>query len=224
MNVPSRHEHVNTVHIVYIGNMSDDGRRQPIREEHAQRTRSRIVDAVVELVVERGDAEFTVPDVARASGVSLRTVYRYFPTRQHLVDAVAMVGDSVVATNLPEAELALTDLQPWLEEAWRNLLAREAFIRAQHTSPNGAQIRRARIPFFRDVTRILLEREAPGMTPAAVDDVVDIILLLVSSSSMLELIDVLEVPLERATRLVSEAAMAVVDAHRIEGPSSGSST
>ncbi len=209
---------------IYTREMSDDGRRPPIREEHTNRTRSRIVDAVVELVVERGHAEFTVPEVAGVAGVSLRTVYRYFPTRQHLVDAVAMVGDTVAATNLPEAALALTDLQPWLEEAWGNLLDQEAFIRAQHTSPNGAQIRRARIPFFRDVTRTLLEREVPGMTPEALDDVVDTILLLVSSSSMLELIDVLEVPLERAARLVSEAAVASIEARRIEDLGSGSST
>jgi len=46
-----------------------------------------------------------------------------------------------------------------------------------------------------DVTRILLEREVPGMTPEAVEDTVNTILLLVSSSSMLELLDVLEVPM-----------------------------
>jgi AcrR family transcriptional regulator len=189
-------------------------KRQSLRAEQAAATRSRIVDAVVALVVERTNADFSMPDVARASGVSLRTVYRYFPTRQHVVDAVAAVGDHVAATNLPAAEFTVTDLRRWLEEAWRALVQQEAFIRAQHTSPNGAEIRRARIPFFREVTTVLLEREVPDLDPAVQRDVVDTILLLVSSSSMFELLDVLELDLNHAAKLASDAALAVIEANR----------
>jgi len=184
-----------------------------IRVENAKAIRARILDATIELIASRGDANFSVPEVARASAVALRTVYRYFPSRQHLVDAVAAVGDHVAATDLPAVAFGLDDLQPWLEDAWRTLLAREAFIRAQHTSPNGAEIRRARIPFFRDVTRTLLERQVPGIGADAANDIVDTILLLVSSSSMFELLDVLEVPLERAAGLMSAAARTIIDAH-----------
>ncbi len=188
-----------------------------VRAENASRTRDRIVDAVVGLVAERGDAEFSMPEVARASGVSLRTVYRYFPNRQALVDAVATVGDQAAASDIPTAAFDLTDLGTWLEQAWRTLLAQEAFIRAQHTSPNGAAIRRARIPFFRSVTRTLLEREAPDLDDATLDDVVDTALLLVSSSAMFELIDVLELPIDRAATLASGAVLAVIEAHRDGG-------
>lgn len=187
-----------------------------LRAENTDRTRRRILDAVVRLVADRGNADFSMKDAAAASGASLRTLYRYFPTRQLLIDAVATVGDQAAASNLPQAELALTDLAPWLEQAWHNLLEQEAFIRAQHTSPNGAAIRRARIPFFRDVTRTLLEREVPGIDPATRDDIVDTILLLVSSSSMFELIDVLELSVERAARLAGDAAVALIEARRAE--------
>ena len=186
--------------------------------ENAERTRSRILDAAVALVTEQNDAAFSVPDVATRAGVALRTVYRYFPTRQHLIDGVAAVGDHVAETDLPTARFELTDLAPWLEQAWSNLMAREAFIRAQHGSPNGAAIRRARIGFFRDVTRTLLLREIPDINPADVDDTVDTILLLVSSSSMFELLDVLEVPTDRGARLVSNAVVAVIDTHRRPRP------
>lgn len=202
--------------------MDEEGARQPLREEYVSRTRQRIVDAVVRLVAERNDVAFTMPEVARASGVSLRTVYRYFPTRQSLVDAVAAVGDRVAASNLPAAAFDLDDLEPWLREAWEHLLEREAFIRAQHVSPNGAAVRRARIPFFRDVTRALLEREVPGIAPAARDDVVDTVLLLVSSSSLFEMLDVLEVPVDRAAHLVSAAVRALVEAHRPPHPTNPS--
>jgi AcrR family transcriptional regulator len=183
----------------------------PLRDEQVARTRQRILDAVVALVSERGDASFSMPEVARASGVGLRTVYRYYPTRQDLVDAVAAVGDQVAASNLPAAEFSVEGFGTWLEQAWGNLLEHEAFIRAQHSSPNGAEIRRARIPFFREVTRVLLEREVPGLRD--MDDVVDTLLLLTSSSALFELIDVLEIPLERAAQLASGAVRAVLDQH-----------
>ena len=76
--------------------------------------------------------------------------------------------------------------------------------RAQHTSPGGAAIRRARIPFSRDVTRALLLREVPGLDDERVDDIVDTTLLVVSSSALFEFLDVLEIPIERAARLAAE--------------------
>jgi AcrR family transcriptional regulator len=188
--------------------------RGSVRVEHAERTRTRILDAVVALVRAQGNADFTMPEVAAVSGVSLRTLYRYFPTRMALVDAVAAVADHVTASNLPAAEFTLDDLQPWLEAAWRNLLEHEAFIRAQHTSPNGAAIRRARIPFFREVTRTLLLREVPDLDPERAEDVVDTTLLLVSSSALFEFLDVLEIPIERATRLAAEAVQRAIEAAR----------
>ena len=55
------------------------------------------------LVREQGNADFTMPELARASGVSLRTLYRYFPTRLRVGDAVAAVGDRVAAPHPPAA-------------------------------------------------------------------------------------------------------------------------
>lgn len=185
-----------------------------IRAENAERTRVRIIDAVVDLVGSRGDCDFTMPEVAAASGVSLRTLYRYFPSREHVVDAVAAVGDRVAASNLPAAEFDMVDLQAWLEEAWRALLDQEALIRAQHTSAGGVAIRRARIPFFREVTRALLLREIPGLHDDRVDDIVDTTLLVVSSSALFEFLDVLEIPVERAARLAAEAVQRAVLAVR----------
>ena len=199
--------------------MSANGSPRPsIRVEHAQRTRQRIVDAVADLVSERGDCEFTMPEAAEASGVSVRTLYRYFPHRQGLVDAIAAVADQVAASNLPASKLALDDLGAWLADAWRNLLEQEALIRAQHTGPGGAEVRRARIPFFREVIRALLLEEAPGLEGPIVDDIIDTTLLVVSSSALLEYLDVIEIPIERAARLSADVvARAVDDARQPNG-------
>ena len=60
-----------------------------LREGQAAQTRERILDATVALLAEGGDSDVAMPDVAARAGVSLRTVYRNFPSRDALLDAVA---------------------------------------------------------------------------------------------------------------------------------------
>lgn len=55
-----------------------------IDRRHEQ-TRTAIADAAVALFTERGFAETTMDDVAEAAGVSRRTAYRHFPSKDDLV-------------------------------------------------------------------------------------------------------------------------------------------
>ncbi len=59
------------------------------RTQQIDRTRSTILDAAEEMVFGTANPEdFTMQNVADAAGVSHRTLYRYFPSRQELIDAV----------------------------------------------------------------------------------------------------------------------------------------
>ncbi|MGW9373799.1 TetR family transcriptional regulator [Streptomyces xanthophaeus] len=55
------------------------------REQNKQRTRRAIEEAASRLFDERGFANTTIRDVAKAAGVGERTLFRYFPTKQSLV-------------------------------------------------------------------------------------------------------------------------------------------
>lgn len=57
------------------------------RAAQAGQTRTAILDALVR-VLARGVAELSVPAVAQEAGVSLRTVYRHFPTKRDLFHAL----------------------------------------------------------------------------------------------------------------------------------------
>lgn len=59
-----------------------------LREAQAAGTRERILDAVSALVAAGAVQDLTVPRVAERAGVTVRTVYRYFPTRTDLIDAM----------------------------------------------------------------------------------------------------------------------------------------
>ncbi|OBA66796.1 TetR family transcriptional regulator [Nocardia sp. 852002-20019_SCH5090214] len=54
----------------------------------AARNRDRLLEAARELFAEKG-SQVQLPDVARAAGVGVGTVYRHFPTLAELVDAAA---------------------------------------------------------------------------------------------------------------------------------------
>ncbi|MER6663775.1 TetR/AcrR family transcriptional regulator [Amycolatopsis japonica] len=54
----------------------------------AERNRAKVVDAARALFAERGD-DVQMPEIARAAGVGVGTVYRHFPDRQALVEAAA---------------------------------------------------------------------------------------------------------------------------------------
>lgn len=54
----------------------------------AARNRERVLTAARVLLAERGEA-VRMPEVARAAGVGVGTVYRHFPTLRELVEAVA---------------------------------------------------------------------------------------------------------------------------------------
>jgi AcrR family transcriptional regulator len=59
----------------------------PLRREQAEQTRARIVEAARMLVV-AGVEGLTMQQAAKEAGVALRTVFRHFPTREDLLDAV----------------------------------------------------------------------------------------------------------------------------------------
>lgn len=61
--------------------------RPALRDEQTELTRRRILDAVVRILAENV-ADLSVEAVARESGVSRPTIYRYFSTKRGMVEAV----------------------------------------------------------------------------------------------------------------------------------------
>ena len=68
----------------------------PQREEQAQATQRRILAAAMELFATRGYPAITMAEIARQAGVSLPTVYLYYPGKAAIVGALA---DEVTAAS-----------------------------------------------------------------------------------------------------------------------------
>src|SRR6202044_3071932 len=60
---------------------------RPMRAD-AQRNYQRLLDAAVAVFAERGADDVSLEEIARRAGVGIGTLYRHFPTRQALLEAV----------------------------------------------------------------------------------------------------------------------------------------
>ena len=65
-----------------------------LRDRQAAAIREAILDALVARLDHDNPDDVAMPQVAADAGISLRTLYRYFPTREAMFEAV---GDHVVA-------------------------------------------------------------------------------------------------------------------------------
>jgi len=110
-----------------------------LRDENAAAARERILSAVAELV-ERGEPdELTMPDVAEASGISLRTIYRYYPTREKLIEAAGRwIGKELMRHPYPRSLDEVADL---FEVGCPDFDKRPGLVRALALSQLGRRVR-----------------------------------------------------------------------------------
>jgi len=137
----------------------------PLRQRQADQTRVLILQALTEQLAEDGLNEFNIPRVARRAGVSVRTVYRYFPTREALLDALQIwIDERILDTPCPKTSDELIFLPV---AQFRQFDIHVPLVLAQIASPAGLEVqargRRKRLEAYRsalkEVTGHLSEEE-----------------------------------------------------------------
>src|SRR5436309_15083642 len=143
--------------------------RTRLGEQYAESTRERILGAVADLLEQGEAAELTVPAVAEASGVSLRTIYRYYPTREELFEAAGRwIGDELLEHPYPRDLDEVADLY---QEGTQDFDERPGLVRALAFSQLGQHVRgyrrRERLEAIRQSLRAeLTEFSAPELRQA----------------------------------------------------------
>src|SRR4030088_448513 len=74
---------------IVLSTASKRAYRSPLRQQEVAATRERVLQTCAELVAQRTSLDVSIPQLARAAGVSQPTVYRYFPTKRDLFGALA---------------------------------------------------------------------------------------------------------------------------------------
>src|SRR5947208_1689761 len=91
------------------------GYHSPLRADQRSQVRERIVAKVSEILGDETQTELSVAEVAHRAGVSVRTVYRYFRTKEALYDAVnevmyARFGPQRLPANIAEVPSVAVEL------------------------------------------------------------------------------------------------------------------
>jgi len=110
-----------------------------IRQEYKQQTRARILDAAVELIEEAGEPPLTIAAVADRDGITDRTVYRHFETRDALMRATwSHLQRRVASRGFPRTAEAMIQSPPHL---FPRFDAARELVRASLYSPAGLDMR-----------------------------------------------------------------------------------
>jgi AcrR family transcriptional regulator len=106
--------------------MPEEDRPLGLRERKKLETRETLVKVAVRLAVERGMENVTVDDIAAEAGVSARTFFNYFPSKEDAVlqpDPDPVAEARVIADAFENAPKELTPVQA-LAKAWRPVAER----------------------------------------------------------------------------------------------------
>lgn len=145
-----------------------------------EQTRRRILAAVAEVLASEEAGELTIPLVALRARVSVRTVYRHFPTKEALFDAFAEWAEEnlrLVVQSYPKTLEGLVGMAP---ELYRTYDENEPLMRAL-LSRRGQEIRaRTRSRRLRAYEQAMRELTA-GLEPDERRRALAIVYLLVSA-------------------------------------------
>ena len=154
------------------------GRHGLTREEVAASQRSRLIEAMAQVVAEKGYPATTVADVVERAGVSRRTFYEQFADKEACFLATYDAGLTAVLTRIREAVEVNAPEAGWRDraragvEAFLALLAaEEAFARALQVEiltagPAALDRRSGMLTMFGGIWRNVHERaraEEPGL-------------------------------------------------------------
>ncbi len=188
-----------------------------LRRRRAEVSKQAIRDAVAQLLLDEHPSKLSIPAVAAQAGVSVRTVYRYFPTKQDLLDDVAEVQQRR-ADSIMDGRSDLFDRpDQYLTALWTDFEQDVEAIRAQHTSALGRDLRTLRMHKVRGDLRIRLDKIFPETTEQDRNDLSDLIMTLMSSGAFLELHSRLGRSGADAARLAWWAAVALQRQFKADG-------
>jgi AcrR family transcriptional regulator len=114
----------------------------PLRADQQEQVRERILLKVGEVLADPAMTELPIPEVARRAGVSVRTVYRYFPTKEALYDAFNEFAQKRIGLHkLPER---MDELPHVVDEIFRGFDANGDEYRAWRFSKIAGEVRARR--------------------------------------------------------------------------------
>ena len=103
-------------------------RKISLKDRHADSTRELILTTAIELLESSGVTDLTVRAVAKQAGMSERTIFRYFATRDDFLDAVAAAVAERMQSQAPPG--SIEELLGLPSSLYRGFEKRSALVEA----------------------------------------------------------------------------------------------
>jgi AcrR family transcriptional regulator len=144
----------------------------PMRAD-ARRNRERLIAAALATFTERGGDDTSLEEIARRAGVGIGTLYRHFPTRRALLEAVyadqveALCGRPEVTGDGPPSAAGLTGwLQALIEFSLTKRVLSAELLAGGQESP---LVSTCRTELLTAVTRVLTGAQQAGLARPGVE-------------------------------------------------------
>ncbi len=193
-----------------------------LRDEQRELTRHKVLGAVLELVADGTLDEVSVPAVSKRSGVSVATIYRYFPSKDDLLaEAAAEPSRRALASTDPTAsdgdDQEVDEFAAFQRAMWTSFAENLPLLRHQISSEAGREMRRSRLVGGRE--RLATHLEAEGLDPQTPEGqrLISLILLVSGSVALVELHDRQGLEVNDALDASLWATHALIDATRRGG-------
>lgn len=183
--------------------------RPSLRDRQKSATQELILEAVGRCMQDKGLEDLSFADVAAEAGIGLRTVYRYYPTKDALLDAFwSWLHASLGIDAFPEA---MTDLLALPGRVFPMFDAKEPIIRGMMSSRQGREVRLK----VNDRRQAAIRRSVlDGAGPIAEPELTRLcaaVQLLYSATGWLTMKDYWGLSGEEAGKAASEAIQALID-------------
>ena len=172
-----------------------------------EQTRERLLETLTEMLADSTE-EISVAAVAEKAKVSVRTVYRYFPTKEALIDAFNTYTSRRMGSPLWTFEVE--KLPELAANLFRSFADNERLFRASRRTPAGQELRKRRKQDQVREIRACVERYAPNLDERKLQQFGAVIHNTFSSEAWLAMIDNWGLTQDETVEAVRWAAEAVV--------------
>jgi AcrR family transcriptional regulator len=174
-----------------------------LRERQKADTRTLILEAVKRLLENQSLAELSLATVAREAGITERTVYRHFATREQLLEATwSAVNEGIGTKEFPRTAEELIERPKKLFPAFEQ---RGEAIRAMLASPQGRELRLRVNEQRQAAIRLAVKNARPNLREPRFTRLCAAVQLLCSASGWATMTDYWGLDSAEAGRAASEA-------------------
>jgi len=152
----------------------------PLRKRQQQQTRESILEALQLELIRRGPTALSINEVAEQAGVSVRTLYRHFGSREQLLIALQ---DHAGRQRMPPLPTDLAALEAYPEPLFAAFDAHATWVEAMLKVESAGEMRRVGKEERLEAFRRLLEPLVRGMPEDEAIGVVAVVKQLVSADA-----------------------------------------